>query len=148
MSRVQPRAALEKLSRLPPADDGRATSCKSLFGTINNIYLGQMIGVDALAAVTVFFPVMFAFIALRHGPELGRRRPDRPGFRRRRPRQGQGGRRHDAERALLFAAAIALFGSVCSRRQLLIALATPQNILEAATSYARVTMIFMPLPSP
>ena len=33
---------------------------QALFGTINNIYLGQMIGVDALAAVTVFFPVMFA----------------------------------------------------------------------------------------
>jgi Na+-driven multidrug efflux pump len=27
---------------------------QSLFGTINNIYLGQMIGVDALAAVSVF----------------------------------------------------------------------------------------------
>ncbi len=29
---------------------------QSLFGTINNIFLGQMIGVDALAAVSVFFP--------------------------------------------------------------------------------------------
>ena len=29
---------------------------QSLFGTINNVYLGQMIGVDALAAVTVFSP--------------------------------------------------------------------------------------------
>src|SRR6185312_2839563 len=36
---------------------------QALFGTINNIYLGQMIGVDALAAVSGFFPVMFFFIA-------------------------------------------------------------------------------------
>ena len=44
---------------------------QSLFGTINNVYLGQMIGVDALAAVTVFFPVMFAFIALVMGLSSG-----------------------------------------------------------------------------
>ncbi|MBN4668760.1 MATE family efflux transporter, partial [Pandoraea nosoerga] len=35
---------------------------QSLFGTINGVYLGQMIGVDALAAASVFFPVMFFFI--------------------------------------------------------------------------------------
>lgn len=28
---------------------------QSLFGTINGIYIGQMIGVDALAAVSAFF---------------------------------------------------------------------------------------------
>jgi Na+-driven multidrug efflux pump len=33
---------------------------QSLFGTINNVYLGQMIGVDALAAVTVLFPATTA----------------------------------------------------------------------------------------
>src|SRR5437763_11484 len=44
---------------------------QALFGTINNVYLGQMIGVDALAAVTVFFPVMFAFIALVMGLSCG-----------------------------------------------------------------------------
>ena len=42
---------------------------QSLFGTVNNVYLGQMIGVDALAAVSVFFPVMFFFVRLRHGAE-------------------------------------------------------------------------------
>src|SRR3954447_958572 len=36
---------------------------QSLFGTINSIYLGQMIGVEALAAASVFFPVMFFFIS-------------------------------------------------------------------------------------
>ena len=42
-------------------------------GTINNIYLGQMIGVDALAAVSIFFPVMFFFIAFIIGLGAGRR---------------------------------------------------------------------------
>jgi Na+-driven multidrug efflux pump len=45
---------------------------QSLFGTINNIYLGQMIGVDALAAVSVFFPVLFFFIAFIMGLVLRR----------------------------------------------------------------------------
>jgi Na+-driven multidrug efflux pump len=39
----------------------------SLFGTMNSIYLGQMIGVDALAAVSAFFPVMFLLISFVMG---------------------------------------------------------------------------------
>ena len=117
---------------------------QSLFGTINNVYLGQMIGVDALAAVTVFFPFMFAFIALVMGLSTGASILIGQAF-------GAG----DADKvkavagtalciALLFASAIALFGTLFAR-ELLIALATPANILDAATSYARVTMGFMPL---
>jgi Na+-driven multidrug efflux pump len=44
---------------------------QSLSGTINNVYLGQMIGVDALAAVSVFFPVMFFLIAFVIGLSSG-----------------------------------------------------------------------------
>ena len=40
---------------------------QSLLGTINGAYLGQMIGVDALAAASVFLPVMFFFIAFVMG---------------------------------------------------------------------------------
>ncbi|MGX1318323.1 Na+-driven multidrug efflux pump [Bradyrhizobium sp. USDA 377] len=52
-----------------------SNALQSLFGTVSNVYLGQMIGVDALAAVSAFFPV-----SLRHGPEHRRHRTDRPGF--------------------------------------------------------------------
>src|SRR5215218_5776631 len=44
---------------------------QSLSGTINTIFLGQMIGVQALAAATVFFPVTFFFIALVIGMGAG-----------------------------------------------------------------------------
>ncbi|MGQ0684587.1 MATE family efflux transporter [Bradyrhizobium sp.] len=117
---------------------------QSLFGTINNVYLGQMIGVDALAAVTVFFPVMFAFIAFVIGLSTGASILIGQAF---------GAGEHGKVKAiagtalsiaLLFAAAIALFGSLFAR-ELVIALATPANILDEATSYARVSMIFMPL---
>ena len=44
---------------------------QSLSGTLNNIYLGQMLGVKALAAVSGFFPVMFFFIAFVIGLGAG-----------------------------------------------------------------------------
>jgi Na+-driven multidrug efflux pump len=44
---------------------------QSLSGTINSVFLGQMIGVKALAAATVFFPVMFFFIAFVIGLGMG-----------------------------------------------------------------------------
>jgi hypothetical protein len=40
-----------------------SNALQSLFGTVSNVYLGQMIGVDALAAVSTFFPVMFFLFA-------------------------------------------------------------------------------------
>ena len=48
-----------------------ANVLQSLSGTINNVFLGHMIGVEALAAATVFFPVMFFFIAFVMGLGAG-----------------------------------------------------------------------------
>ena len=44
---------------------------QSLSGTLNNVYVGQMLGVGALAAVSSFFPVMFFFIAFIIGLGAG-----------------------------------------------------------------------------
>lgn len=44
---------------------------QSLSGTINSIYLGQMIGVEALAAASVFFPIMFLLIGFIVGLASG-----------------------------------------------------------------------------
>src|SRR5262245_60482475 len=117
---------------------------QSLFGTINNVYLGQMIGVDALAAVSVFFPVMFAFIAIVMGLSTGASILIGQAF-----GAGDAGKVKAVAGttlsvALLIAAVIALFGSLFAR-DLVIALATPANIVDQATAYARVSMIFMPL---
>ena len=38
---------------------------QNLSGTINTIYVGQMLGVDAIAAISVFFPILFAIDLLR-----------------------------------------------------------------------------------
>ena len=44
---------------------------QSMSGTINNIFIGQMIGVDALASVSVFFPIMFLMISFVVGLASG-----------------------------------------------------------------------------
>ncbi|MDE2452688.1 MAG: MATE family efflux transporter, partial [Burkholderiales bacterium] len=40
-------------------------------GTIDGIYLGRMIGVEAVAAVSAFFPVFFLLLALVIGLSVG-----------------------------------------------------------------------------
>jgi putative MATE family efflux protein len=117
---------------------------QSLFGTINNIYLGQMIGVDALAAVSVFFPVIFFFVAFVLG--LGTGATILIG-------QAWGAGERDKVKAvaatalvatLAIGATIAVFGGLFSRA-LMIGLATPPDILDQATVYARIMMLAMPL---
>lgn len=117
---------------------------QSLFGTVNGVYLGQMIGVDALAAVSVFFPVMFFFIAFVIGLSAGASVMIG---------QAWGAGEHDRVKAvagttmtvtLLLALAIAILGGLFTR-PLLIALVTPPDVLDAAVSYARIMMISIPV---
>jgi putative MATE family efflux protein len=102
-----------------------------------------MIGVDALAAVSGFFPVMFFFIAFIIG--LGSGSSVLIG-------QAWGAGERDKVKtiagttltvALLGGLVIAVLGGFFTR-DLMIALATPPNVLDAATSYARIMMIAMP----
>lgn len=44
---------------------------QALSGTLNNIYLGQMIGVGAFAVASAFFPVIFFFISFVLGLGTG-----------------------------------------------------------------------------
>ncbi|MBU6502980.1 MAG: MATE family efflux transporter, partial [Burkholderiales bacterium] len=44
-----------------------ANILQALSGTINNVYLGQMLGVRAMAAVSAFFPILFFFISFMIG---------------------------------------------------------------------------------
>jgi len=117
---------------------------QSLFGTINNIYIGQLIGVNALAAVSVFFPVMFFFVAFVIGLGTGAGILIGQAW-------GAGQRDKVKEIAaaallatLVIGAAISVLGGLFSR-PLMIALATPANILDEATAYARIMMLGMPL---
>lgn len=44
---------------------------QSLSGTINNVYIGQLIGVEALAAASVFVPILFLLIGIVVGLASG-----------------------------------------------------------------------------
>src|SRR6185369_11116120 len=44
---------------------------QSMSGTVNSIYIGQMLGTQALAAVSGMFPIVFFFIALVIGLGAG-----------------------------------------------------------------------------
>jgi putative MATE family efflux protein len=117
---------------------------QALSGTINNIYLGRMIGPDALAAAAVFFPVMFFFIALVLGMGAGAS-----------VLIGQAWGRRDLDRvrdvaatttttALLAGLAIALVLTPLART-LMTALGTPAAILPGAVSYATIILASMPI---
>jgi putative MATE family efflux protein len=121
-----------------------SNALQSLFGTVSNALLGQMIGVEALAAVSVFFPVMFFLFAFVMGLSTGATVLIG---------QAWGAGEHDKVKdvagatlafGLLLAIAVALVGGTFSR-ELMIALATPPDILDQASAYARVMLLTMPL---
>ncbi|WP_194405309.1 MATE family efflux transporter [Bradyrhizobium sp. CCBAU 53351] len=121
-----------------------SNALQSLFGTVSNVYLGQMIGVDALAAVSVFFPVMFFLFAFVMGLSTGATVLIG---------QAYGAGEHDKIRSvvgttlaigLLLSISVALIGGLFSR-QLMMALATPADILAPASACARIMLFTLPL---
>ena len=116
---------------------------QSLSGTLNNVYLGQMLGVQALAAVSSFFPVLFFFIAFTIG--LGAGASVLIG-------QAWGAGNVDKAQAItgttlsvgvVFGLLVALFGGLFTQPMLAL-LGTPADILADATRYARIVLIAMP----
>jgi putative MATE family efflux protein len=116
---------------------------QALSGTVNNIYLGQMLGVQAMAAVSAFFPVLFFFIAFMIG--LGAGASVLIG-------QAWGAKEPERVRAItgttlmvgLYAGlAVALLGGTLTE-PLLRLLGTPADIMPGAVAYARVSMVAAP----
>lgn len=121
-----------------------SNALQSLFGTVSNVYLGQMIGIDALAAVSAFFPVMFFLFAFVMGLSTGATVLIGQAF-----GAGEHGRIKIVVGAtlavgLLLSISIALVGGLFSR-QLMMMLATPADILDQASAYARIMLLTMPL---
>ncbi|MCA1429684.1 MULTISPECIES: MATE family efflux transporter [unclassified Bradyrhizobium] len=121
-----------------------SNALQSLFGTVSNVYLGQMIGVDALAAVSAFFPVMFFLFAFVMGLSTGATVLIGQAF-----GAGEHGRIKiivgtTLAVGLLLSIAIALVGGIFSR-PLMAMLATPADILDEASAYARIMLLTMPL---
>lgn len=121
-----------------------SNALQSLFGTVSKVYLGQMIGVDALAAVSTFFPVFFFLFAFVMGLSTGATVLIGQAF-----GAGEHGKIKIVEGTtlavgLLLSISVGLVGGLFSR-QLMMALATPADILDAASAYARIMLLTMPL---
>lgn len=121
-----------------------SNALQSLFGTVSNVYLGQMIGVEALAAVSTFFPVFFFLFAFVMGLSTGATVLIGQAF-----GAGEHGRIKivvgtTLAVGLLLSITVGLVGGLLSG-QLMMALATPADILDAASAYARIMLLTMPL---
>ncbi|AKU90795.1 MATE family efflux transporter [Vulgatibacter incomptus] len=121
-----------------------ANILQSLSGTLNSIFLGQMIGVSALAAASAFFPVMFFLIAFLIG--MGTGASVLIG-------QAWGAKQPDKVRAIVGTATsvtliaglvVAVVGGTFAG-SLMKLLGTPPDVLAEATAYGRITLIGMPL---
>ncbi len=117
---------------------------QSLSGTLNGIYIGQMLGTHALAAVAGMFPIVFFFISLVIGLGAGASVLIGQAWGAKQPEKVQA----IAGTALALGAMIgltaAVLGSVFAR-EALEALGTPADVLDDATGYARMMMLLMPL---
>jgi putative MATE family efflux protein len=117
---------------------------QSLGQTANSIYLGRLVGVDALAAVSAIFPMVFFLISFLIGLGAGSS-----------VLIGQAFGARDEEKVkeiagttlaltVLLGIVVGALGGTFSET-ILRALGTPSNVLEASASYARITFFSIPL---
>jgi len=117
---------------------------QSISGTVNSIFLGRMIGVQALAAASAFFPILFFLIAFFIGLASGATVLIGQAY--------GAGDVHKMKKiagttlsvALALGIALMIFG-LTSTDWLLRLLATPPDILEASAFYGRVIFVAMPV---
>lgn len=117
---------------------------QSLSGTVNAIYIGQMLGVKAMAAAAAFFPVLMFFIAFIIG--LGAGASVLIG-------QAWGARNVERVKAvtgtalmsgLILGGTVAVIGALFTE-SILSVLGTPADVLQPAVSYARIMMLAAPV---
>lgn len=116
---------------------------QSLSVTINNIFLGRLLGVESLAAASVFFPVAFFVIAFLIGLSAGASVLIG---------QAYGAQKMDLVKritgstltvAVSGGIVIGIIGAVIAP-QVMAALGTPGDILDEASEYARASFAMMP----
>jgi putative MATE family efflux protein len=120
-----------------------ANILQSLTGTINGIFIGQMLGTRALAAVAGMFPVVFFFISLVIGIGAGASVLIGQAWGAKEPHKVKSIAGTALGLGLIIGALVALFGGVFTE-SLLRVLGTPADVLPEAMGYARVMMLAMP----
>ncbi|WP_372659965.1 MATE family efflux transporter, partial [Hydrogenophaga sp.] len=117
---------------------------QSLSGTLNGIYIGQLLGTHALAAVSGMFPIVFFFISLVIGLGAGASVLIGQAWGAKEPAKVKA----IAGTALSLGAVIGVMAAVLGTvfaQHMLEALGTPADVLDDAVAYARTVMLIMPL---
>ena len=116
---------------------------QSLSGTFNNVFVGQMLGTHALAAVASVFPIVFFLISLVIGVGAGSSVLIGQAWGAREVHKVKSIAGTALALGLLLGLAIALIGGTFTEG-LLRLLHTPPSVLPDAIGYARVMMFAMP----
>ncbi|MFI4903769.1 MAG: MATE family efflux transporter [Burkholderiales bacterium] len=116
---------------------------QALSGTFNNVFIGQMLGTHALAAVAAVFPIVFFLISLVIGVGAGASVLIGQAWGAREPHKVKAIAGTALALGLLLGLAIALLGGTFTRG-LLQLLRTPPSVLPEAVGYARLMMFAMP----
>jgi putative MATE family efflux protein len=116
---------------------------QALSGTINNIYIGQLIGVDALAAAAAFFPLMFFLMSFIIGLASGSTVLIGQAFGAKNELKVKEIAGTTITVTFLAGLVVALIGALFTR-QIMTVLGVPANILEQSTAYGQIILIGMP----
>jgi putative MATE family efflux protein len=116
---------------------------QALSGTFNNVFIGQMLGTHALAAVAAVFPIVFFLISLVIGVGAGASVLIGQAWGAHEPHKVKAIAGTALALGLLLGLAIALVGGTFTRGMLEL-LRTPPSVLPEAVSYARLMMFAMP----
>ena len=120
-----------------------ANILQSLSGTLNNVFVGQMLGTRALAAVAGMFPIVFFFISLVIGVGAGASVLIGQAWGAHEPHKVKSIAGTALALGLLLGLVVAVFGGTFTRA-MLHALGTPPDVLPIAIGYARLMMLAMP----
>ncbi len=116
---------------------------QSLSGTVNSIYIGQLLGVEALAAVSTFFPIMILLIAFIVGLASGSTVLIGQAFGAKNIEKVKQVTGTTLTSAFILGIVVAVIGIFFTDR-LMSLLGAPQNVFEQSVSYGRIVLIGMP----
>ncbi len=117
---------------------------QSLSGTINGIYLGQMLGVHAVSTVAVFFPILFLLISFCIGLGSGGSVLIAQAYGANEPLRVKAVAGTTLTVSIFLGFVIAIFGGAFTKTMLTL-IGTPPDILADTTEYSRIFLLSAPL---